>query len=197
MQRCRDPVRLLALCLVLPMRNLLQCMNSTAIRHQQQQTASRGTTPDLQQHQDSSPVLAVAPSQPSPPLKISRPPNAWILYRSDKLREFKLANLHGRTPQAELSKQIAEQLASRVAAYQEEIRAAGRAAQSGTRPVISRLIFLQFLPIQSLILACQTTNFDPGKRQKGQRIDRADPVQGQLRLLSTLGRAGCPLCHRF
>lgn len=42
----------------------------------------------------------------SPP-KILRPPNAWILYRSDKLAEAK--SIQGqRTPQAELSKHIAE-----------------------------------------------------------------------------------------
>lgn len=52
---------------------------------------------------------------PSPPLpatrkdgKISRPPNAWILYRSDKLAEVKEARATVKTPQAELSKMIAE-----------------------------------------------------------------------------------------
>ena len=40
--------------------------------------------------------------------RISRPPNAFILYRSDKLVEVKEAQADIRTPQAELSKLIAE-----------------------------------------------------------------------------------------
>lgn len=39
--------------------------------------------------------------------KISRPPNAWIIYRSEKIQEIK-AQAEIRTPQAELSKLIAE-----------------------------------------------------------------------------------------
>lgn len=51
----------------------------------------------------SEPLLTDTKSAP----KILRPPNAWILYRSDKLAEAK--NAQGqRTPQAELSKLIAE-----------------------------------------------------------------------------------------
>ena len=40
--------------------------------------------------------------------KILRPPNAWILYRSDKLWELKEAKATIKTPQAELSKMIGE-----------------------------------------------------------------------------------------
>lgn len=46
-------------------------------------------------------------SSAAPLKKISRPPNAWILYRSDKILEVK-AHAEIRTPQAELSKLIAE-----------------------------------------------------------------------------------------
>jgi hypothetical protein len=41
-------------------------------------------------------------------VRISRPPNAWILYRSEKLVEMKEISSRTRTPQAILSKMIAE-----------------------------------------------------------------------------------------
>lgn len=61
-----------------------------------------------------SPLTPLNQDLPSPEIpakpegKILRPPNAWILYRSDKLLEVKEAKATIKTPQAELSKMIAE-----------------------------------------------------------------------------------------
>ena len=83
----------------------------TEIPHLSSAASTTSTT-----HSDDSPLTPKAqelpPSPPSPAkkdgTKILRPPNAWILYRSDKLAEVKEAKATVKTPQAELSKMIAE-----------------------------------------------------------------------------------------
>lgn len=97
-----------------PSRDALQthfALESAYQLHDPPSALRRAFSPQLaassQRPQTDTASLQSSSNTQAPRKKILRPPNAWILYRSDKLADAKDSQGQ-RTPQAELSKHIAE-----------------------------------------------------------------------------------------
>lgn len=80
-----------------------------AAQHFSRGTAPQSATTDDRPSSEKGPTKTLQP-RPNPPKKIPRPPNSWILYRSDKIREYNASLPEGasKATQAYLSKHFAE-----------------------------------------------------------------------------------------